>query len=95
MPETSDQKCPGYVLDAKNEIIGSVSVDIHGQPLAPGYGGAWPKNLKRGPRPQGPQIYGAVAEGWPNLRPLMQWSHPGEQQQGVQDSTSVPPLESY
>ena len=24
--ETSDQKCPGYVLDAKKEIIGSVSV---------------------------------------------------------------------
>lgn len=26
VPETSDQKCPGYVLDAKKEIIGSVSV---------------------------------------------------------------------
>jgi hypothetical protein len=59
--------------------------DIYGQPLAPGYGGSWPKNLKRGPRPQGPQIYGAVVEGWSSLRPPMQWSHPGEQQQGVQD----------
>jgi hypothetical protein len=26
VPETSNQKCPGYVLDAKKEIIGSVSV---------------------------------------------------------------------
>jgi hypothetical protein len=69
--------------------------DIHGQPLAHRYGGAWPKNLKRGPRPQGPQIYGAVAEGWPSFRPPMQWSHPGEQQQGVQDSTSVPPPDLY
>ena len=85
-------KVPGLCLRCKKEIIGSVSVGelkIFMDSLL------LPDNLKRGPRPQGPQIYGAVAKGWPSLRPPMQWSHPGEQQQGVQDSTSVPPPDSY
>ena len=43
--------------------------DIHGQPLDSRNGGAQPKNLRRGPRPQGPQIYGAVTEGWSSLKP--------------------------
>ena len=88
----------GYILDAKKEIIGSVSVGqlkifmdslLLPDMVVPG------EKIEKGPRPQGPQIYGAVAEGWPSLRPPMQWSHPGEQQQGVQGSTSVPPPNSY
>ena len=46
-----------------------------------------------GPRPQGPQIYGAVTEGWPNLRPPMQWNNPGgprEEAQGCHINT--PPM---
>ena len=46
-------KVPGLCLRCKkgNHWVSECrSVkDIHGQPLAPGYGGAWPKNLKRGP----------------------------------------------
>lgn len=37
--------------------------DINGQPIP--HSRTRPK--RRGPRPQGPQIYGAVSEGWPNL----------------------------
>lgn len=66
--------------------------DIQGQLLNPG---TQPKNWKRGPQPQGPQIYGAVSEGWPNLNPPMQWGCPGEQTKEVQDLTSVPPPDSY
>ena len=72
--------------------------DISGQPLTAGCGGARPKNGAWGPRPQGRQIYGAMSETWPNLRPPMQWkqlARPGEQPQEAQDSTSVPPPDSY
>lgn len=34
--------------------------DLDGRLLATGYGGTQPKNGQRGPRPQGPQIYGAL-----------------------------------
>ncbi|XP_027256330.1 igE-binding protein-like [Cricetulus griseus] len=70
--------------------------DIHGQPLTQGYGGARPKKGQRGPRPQGPQIYGAMEnpqeEGWPTLRPPQ--PH-GEPLQVRQDWTSAPPPDSY
>ena len=48
------------------------------------------KNGKRGPRPQGPKIFGAVQE--PNMRPPLP---PGEQHQVPQGWTSVPPPDWY
>lgn len=73
--------------------------DINGQPLSQGYGGACPKNGQRGPRPQGPQIYGAVEsrdreisqERWPSFRPP---GNHGEPLRAQQDWTSVPPPDS-
>lgn len=67
--------------------------DIHGQPIK--HGGAQPKNGRQGPRPQGPQIYGAVTEGWPNLRPPMQWNNPRWLREEAQGLTSVLPPDSY
>ena len=67
--------------------------DIHGQPVE--HDGTWPKNGRQGRRPQGPQIYGAVTEGWPNLRPPMQWNNTGGPQEEAQASTSVLPPDSY
>jgi hypothetical protein len=49
--------------------------DIHGQPIK--HGGSQPKSGRWELRPQGPQIYGAVTEGWPNLRLPKQWNNPG------------------
>ena len=66
--------------------------DVQGQPIHPS---PQSKNWKRGPQPQGPQIYGAVSEGWPNLNPPVQWRHPEGQLREVQALTSVPPPESY
>ena len=72
--------------------------NIHGQPLTPGNESVWSKNGQRGPRFQGPQIYGAVdnfqgeEETWPTLR------HPhnrGEPLKVQQDWTSIPPPDSY
>ena len=72
--------------------------NIHGQPLTPGNERVWSKNGQRGPRFQGPQIYGAVdnfqgeEETWPTLR------HPhnrGEPLKVQQDWTSIPPPDSY
>lgn len=69
--------------------------DIHGQPLKDRN---MSKNGRGGPRPQGPQIYGAMENGtmetesWPSLR------HPknrGEPLQVPRDWTSVPPPDSY
>ena len=71
---------------------------LYGQPLQQGYGGARPKNGQRGPRPQGPQIYGAMSKGeqqqeqWPSLRHLKDRGEPLRVQQGW---TSVPPPDSY
>ena len=61
--------------------------DIHGQPITTPQG---PKNGNRGPRPQGPRIYGALQN--PSFRPP---SQPGEQPQAPQGWTSVPPPEWY
>ena len=78
--------------------IGCRSVkDINGQPLV---NVTMPKNGQLGPRPQGPQIYGAMEdqsregshEQWPTFR------HPkdrGELLQVQQDWTFVPPPDSY
>ena len=72
--------------------------DIHGQPLTPGNESVWSKNGQRGPRFQGPQIYGAVdnfqgeEETWPTLR------HPhnrGEPLKVQQDWIYIPPPDSY
>lgn len=81
--------------------------DIDGNVLVSGNGGARPKNGQRGPRPQGPQIYGAFESQhqgahqdqqqgrqsqWPSFR------HPrdhGEPLQALQAWTSVPPPDSY
>ncbi|EGV95615.1 Retrovirus-related Gag polyprotein [Cricetulus griseus] len=74
--------------------------DISGQPFIQGYGGARSKNGRRGPRPQGPQIYGAMEdqnqeqspETWPSLR------HPrdrGEPLQAPRGWTYAPPPDSY
>ncbi|KAM4818610.1 endogenous retrovirus group K member 10 Gag polyprotein-like [Thomomys bottae] len=71
--------------------------NVNGQPLGHP---AQSKNGQRGPRPQGPQIYGAVEsqsegepqERWPTLR------HPkdrGEPLQVQRDWTSMPPPGSY
>lgn len=43
-----------------NECRSMKELDV--RPLATGYGGTWPKNRQRGPRPQGPQIYGALQD---------------------------------
>ena len=67
--------------------------DIHGQPIK--HGGSQPKSGRWELRPQGPQIYGAVTEGWPNLRPPMQWNNPGGPREKAQGSTSVLPPYSY
>ncbi|XP_052599713.1 endogenous retrovirus group K member 21 Gag polyprotein-like [Peromyscus californicus insignis] len=71
--------------------------DINGQPIAVD---SFPKNGQRGPRSQGPQIYGAMEtprqdsppEQWPSLRHP---KHRGEPMRAQQDWTSVPPPDSY
>lgn len=74
--------------------------DINGRPLEAEVDNARQKNVPWGPRPQGPQIYGAMEnqEGgwergtWPTLR------HPknqGEPLQAQRDWTSIPPPDSY
>lgn len=71
--------------------------DINGQPLT---SGNLPKNARRGPHPQGSQIYGAVEtqgsgyvpEQWPTLRHP---KNPREPLWAPQDWTSVPPPSSY
>lgn len=75
--------------------------DLEGKPLTAGYGGTRPKNGQQGPRPQGPQIYGAMQDNglgqkiqrsWPSLR------HPGDRGEPLrapQDWTSAPPPDSY
>lgn len=75
--------------------------DLNGRPLVTGHDSTWPKNGRRGPRPQGPQIYGALQNdrqgqnrrrSWPSLH------HPkdlGEPLRAPQDWTSTPPPDSY
>lgn len=75
--------------------------DLEGKPLTAGYGGTRPKNRQQGPRPQGPQIYGAMQDNglgqkiqrsWPSLR------HPGDRGEPLrapQGWTSAPPPDSY
>lgn len=72
-------------------------VDVEGRPLPP----QEPKNGRRGPPPQGPQMYGVVQQIPRTHHPLTdQGVHPaprdhGEQQQEAQEWTSVPPPDSY
>ena len=73
--------------------------DINGRPLEVEVNGTRPKNATRGPRPQGPQIYGAMEnqerweqEAWPTLR---RTKSRGEPLQAQRDWTSVPPPDSY
>ncbi|KAL6037771.1 hypothetical protein STEG23_012772 [Scotinomys teguina] len=61
--------------------------DINGQPIITSQGS---KNGNRGPRPQGPQIYGALQK--PSLRPPAQSN---ERPQAPQGWTSVPPPDWY
>ena len=70
--------------------------DIEGQPLQTGYGGTRPKNGQQVPRPQGPQIYGALQKDkkkpWPSLH------HPRDHREPLlapQVWTSTPPPDSY
>lgn len=75
--------------------------DLDGRPLVAEYGDARPKNGRRGPRPQGPQIYGALQDdrqGQYKQRPWPSLHHPkdrGEPLRAQQDWTSIPPPDSY
>lgn len=64
--------------------------DIDGQPIGAVAGGARPKNAMRGPRPQGPRIYGAVEE---QSRPQVRLgpNPSGEPLQVPRDWTSTAP----
>ena len=68
--------------------------DIHGQPLVQGYGCARPKNVQRGPRPQGPQIYGAMTAPAPGTTLAFLRYREG-QPQDPQGWTSYAPPELY
>jgi hypothetical protein len=70
--------------------------DIEGRSLQAGYGGTRPKNGQRGPRPQGPQIYGTLQKD--QKKPWLSLCHPrdhGEPLLAPQDWTSTPPPDSY
>lgn len=62
---------------------------------------AGPKNGQRGPRPQGPQIYGALQDNRQEQKTQRSWSflrHPKEREEPLrapQDWTSTPPPDSY
>nr|XP_045016570.1 uncharacterized protein LOC101594753 [Jaculus jaculus] len=64
--------------------------DINGLPIPPLQRAQESKNGMRGPRPQGPQIYGALQAPVPTLGPPPS-SHSEEPHQAPQGWTSVPP----